>query len=153
MFRGIYFCVNLFKHPSNCQRVFLPADPFECACAVVYEELRDDWARLYRALPWHPPRSDLTREREIDEFAASAPRIGSKVRNAGFTPGVIHIERHSHRASFTASTIHTWRYSQHPNWSFINESPVENGQITRIKYKTPYFTLPYFTVQNPVSWN
>ena len=59
-------------------------DPFERACAVVYEEIRDDWAALYRCLPWHPPRGEVTLDREIEEFAVSAGRIGSKVHSFVF---------------------------------------------------------------------
>ena len=46
---------------------------------MVYEEIHDDWAALYRSLPWHPPRGEVTLDREIEEFAVSAGRIGSKV--------------------------------------------------------------------------
>ena len=49
---------------------------------MVYEEIRDDWAALYRNLPWHPPRGEVTLDREIEEFAVSAARIGSRVRTS-----------------------------------------------------------------------
>ena len=57
------------------------ADPFERACAVVCAEINGDWARLYRCLPWHPPRGEATIDRDIEEFATTAGRIGHQVTN------------------------------------------------------------------------
>ncbi len=44
-------------------------DPFERACHVVSQHIDEDWAQLYRNLPFVPPRGLKTIDNDISRFS------------------------------------------------------------------------------------
>ena len=41
-------------------------------CTIVYNNIDGDWVRLYRALPFHPPRGSRNIENDIEDIAVIA---------------------------------------------------------------------------------
>lgn len=48
--------------------LFLYLDQFDKYLKLVAKSLQQDWIRLYRALPFFPPRGETTIESDIDKI-------------------------------------------------------------------------------------
>ena len=54
------------------------SDPFERVCQVVSEHIDGDWPKLYRALPFYPPRGISTIDGDIEELTNVESRVGGQ---------------------------------------------------------------------------
>ena len=49
-------------------------DPFEKVCQLVARHIENDWPRLYRSLPFYPPRGNNTIDRDVYELTTLVSR-------------------------------------------------------------------------------
>ena len=54
------------------------SDIFDKACAIVANHINKDWPRLYRVLPFHPPRGLSTIDKDIYDLTTRESRGGKQ---------------------------------------------------------------------------